>query len=262
MDTTIDGRRVHFRVDGPQDAPWVTLAHALTQHAGLLDEVAAGLAGRFRVLRYDMRGHGASEATPPPYTLATLADDALALWDHLEIERSHWVGLALGGMVGLHLAARDPLRLRSLVACSCRADADAAYASVFEDRIRITREGGMMAIVDRTLARSFRTAFIAQRPDIVARYRSAILATSTDGHIGCCEAVRGLSEGHALPQLRVPTLFVTGEHDVAAPPRVVRALHLAAPGSTFAEIPNAGHALAGEQPHAFVAAVESFIAAH
>ena len=126
MKIAVNGFDMNYQVEGPDNAPWVTFANSLVTSLEMWDEQARALAGRYRVLRYDMRGHGGSDAPPAPYSMADLASDAVGLWEALGVERSHWVGLSLGGMVGIHLGARQPKRFRSLVAADCRADANEA----------------------------------------------------------------------------------------------------------------------------------------
>lgn len=262
MKIAVNGFDMNYQVEGPGDAPWVTFANSLVTSLEMWDEQARALAGRYRVLRYDMRGHGRSEAPPAPYSIADLASDATGLWEALGIERSHWVGLSLGGMVGIHLAARQPTRFRSLVAADCRADANEAYQGVFVERIRVTREHGMEGMVAPTLARFFTAAFAAAEPATIEKFSTMIGMTSPTGHIGCCEAIRGLSEGPNLPKLTVPTLFLGGEHDIGAPPDIMRMMQAAAPGSRYVMLEGAGHISNVEKPDRFLAAIEPLLAAN
>jgi 3-oxoadipate enol-lactonase len=214
------------------------------------------------VLRYDMRGHGRSDAPRPPYSIAALASDALGLWGALGVDRSHWVGLSLGGMIGVHLAARHPKRFRSLVGADFRPDANEAYQGVFAERIRVTREQGMAGMVEPTMARFFSPAFAAANPAAVERFSRMIRETSPDGHIGCCEALRGLAEGPSLPKITVPALFIGGELDIGGPPDLMRAMAAAVPGARYVMIEGAGHISNIEQPGRFLAEIEPFLAAH
>ena len=140
MKIITNGFETNFVVEGPHGAPWITFANSLVTSLEMWDAQAQMLSGRYRILRYDMRGHGRSGVPSPPYGIADLASDAVALWDALGIDLSHWVGLSLGGMVGIHVAALHPARMRTLVASDCRADANEAYANVFVQRIKTTRE--------------------------------------------------------------------------------------------------------------------------
>lgn len=252
----------NFVVEGPHGAPWITFANSLVTSLEMWDAQAQMLSGRYRILRYDMRGHGRSGVPSPPYRIADLASDAVALWDALGIDLSHWVGLSLGGMVGIHVAALHPARMLTLVASDCRADANEAYANVFVQRIKTTREQGMAGMVEPTLQRFFTPSFAASNTSTIEQFRAMIRGTPADGHIGCCEAIRELAEGENLSKLKVPTMFIGGEHDIGAPPEIMRAMHAATPGSKYVMLEGAGHISNVEKPGAFLAAIESFISAH
>lgn len=262
MNVITNGFETNCVVEGPPGASWITFANSLVTSLEMWDAQAQMLSDRYRILRYDMRGHGRSGAPPPPYSIADLASDAVALWDALGVDRSHWVGLSLGGMVGIHVAALYPARMRSLVASDCRADTNEAYADVFVQRIKTTREQGMAGMVEPTLQRFFTPGFAASNPSTIEQFRAMIRDTPADGHIGCCEAIRKLAEGANLPTLRVPTMFIGGEHDIGAPPEIMRAMHAATPGSKYVMLEGAGHISNVEKPGAFLAAIEPFLANH
>lgn len=262
MKVAVNGFDMNYQIEGRTGAPWLTFANSLATSLEMWDAQAAALKDRYRILRFDMRGHGASGTPTPPYTMAQLAGDVLALWHALEIDRSHFVGLSLGGMIGIHLAARRPEKFRCLIASDCRADADEAYQAVFVERIRVTREKGMAGMVEPTLARFFTPAFAAGNPAVIERFRQMIRSTSPDGHVGCCEALRGLAEGANLARIRVPTLFVGGEHDIGAPPQIMQAMAAATPGARYVMLAGAGHIANVEAPDRYLAAIEPFLAAH
>jgi 3-oxoadipate enol-lactonase len=186
----------------------------------------------------------------------------LGLWGALGVDRSHYIGLSLGGMIGIHLAARRPDRFRSLIACDCRAEANEAYQGLFAERIRVTRVQGMAGMIEPSLGRFFTAGFVAANGSAVTKMRGMIAATSADGHIGCCEALRGLAEGASLPKIMVPTLFVGGEHDLGGPPETMRAMATATPGARYVMIEAVGHISNIEAPDRFLAAIEPFLAAH
>jgi 3-oxoadipate enol-lactonase len=262
MKIAVNGFDMNYAVEGPAGAPWLTFANSLVTSLEMWDEQAGALRDRYRVLRFDMRGHGRSAAPRPPYTVSELANDVLGLWGALGVDRSHYVGLSLGGMIGIHLAARRPDKFRSLVACDCRADANEAYQGLFAERIRVTREQGIAGMVEPSLARFFTAGFVAAGSPAVANMRKMIASTSADGHIGCCEALRGLAEGASLPKITVPALFVGGEHDLGGPPDLMRAMAAATPGAKYIMIEGAGHISNIEAPDRFLAAIEPFLAAH
>jgi 3-oxoadipate enol-lactonase len=262
MKASTNGFNANFIVEGPPNAPWVTFSNSLVTSPEMWDAQARALAGNYRVLRYDTRGHGGSDAPPSPYTIPGLADDALAWWDKLGIESSHWVGLSLGGMIGINLAHRHPRRVRLLIASDCRADANVAYAGVFVECIRVTREQGMAAIVEPTIARFFTPPFAAAHPLVIETFRAMIRNTPAEGHVGCCEAIRHLSEGPNLATLAVPTLYIGGEHDIGAPPDMMRTMDEATPRSRHVVLKGAGHISNVEVPERFLAEIAPFLAAH
>lgn len=260
MKVAVNGFDMNYTLEGPAGAPWLTFANSLVTSLEMWDPQAGALKQRYRVLRFDMRGHGRSGTPEPPYTIAQLAGDVLALWHAVGVDRSHFVGLSLGGMIGIHLAARQSEKLRCLVATDCRADANEAYQGVFVERIRITREQGMDAMVEPSLARFFTPAFVAANPAVINQFRAMIRATTADGHIGCCEALRGLAEGANLLKIKVPALYIGGEHDIGAPPDMMRAMAQATPGARYIMLEGAGHISNVEAPDRFLAAIEPFLA--
>ncbi len=262
MKIAVNGFDMNFKIEGTAGAPWLTFANSLVTSLDMWDEQARALKDGYRILRYDMRGHGKTDAPRAPYTIAELAADLLGLWGALGIDRSHLVGLSLGGMIGIHLAARYPAKFRSLVASDCRADANEAYQNVFVERIKTTREKGMAGMVEPTMARFFTKEFIASNPKAVAQMSEMIRSTSAEGHIGCCEALRGLAEGGSLPKITVPALYVGGEHDLGGPPDLMRAMAAATPGGRYIMIEGAGHISNIEAPGRYLAAIEPHLATH
>lgn len=262
MKLAVNGFDTNFKIEGVAGAPWLTFANSLVTSLEMWDEQARALKDRYRILRYDMRGHGRTDAPRAPYTISGLAADLLGLWGALGVDRSHLIGLSLGGMIGIHLAARHPKKFRSLVASDCRADANEAYQNVFVERIKTTREKGMAGMVEPTLARFFTKEFIAANPKAVAQMSEMIRGTSAEGHIGCCEALRGLAEGASLPKISVPALYVGGEHDLGGPPDLMRAMAAATPGGRYIMIDGAGHISNIEAPDRYLAAIEPHLAAH
>ena len=253
------GTTFYYRVDGPRDGSWVTLAHGLATDLTMWDELTSALTGKYRVLRYDARGHGRSAATAGDYSWDMLVGDVQAILDHLGIERTHFVGLSMGGMVGLGLALDQPERLKSLIACDARAEATAEYNEGWIERIGIVRSGGMPALVERTLKRWFTPAFLAKPSPALDKMRAMMSATSRQGYCGCAAALQTLNYQPRLGEIRLPTLYLVGTQDLGAPPPVVRAMHAATPGSRYVEVPAAGHISAVERPASFNIAVRSFI---
>ena len=190
MKIAANGINLKYRVDGPRDAPWLTLSNSLATNLSLWDAQVAELASTYRVLRYDTRGHGGSDAPDGPYTLAMLRDDVLGLLDALGIETTHFVGISLGGMTALELALALPDRVDRIAVCDSRADAPPAFANSWDERLAIAAEKGMEGLVEATLARWFSEGFLAQDPPALTAVGDMIRGTSLAGYIGCIHALQ------------------------------------------------------------------------
>lgn len=255
----INGCEINYSVEGKKDAPWITFSHALCNNLTLWDEQVKLLEGSYRILRYDHRGHGKSEATPGPYTFPMLITDAIALWDHLGIERSHWCGLSIGGMMGYGMAQSQGSRLLSLVACDSRPDAPPDYQAYFQYRIDTARAKGMEGLVEPTIERWFTPATRAKNPPVLDKVRNMIRSTTPVGHAGCCEALKTLAFGARLGEIRTPTLIIGGALDKGAPPEVLADAAKAIPGAQHVIVPDAGHISNMENVPAFNAALAAFL---
>jgi 3-oxoadipate enol-lactonase / 4-carboxymuconolactone decarboxylase len=253
---TINDARCYYRLDGLDGRPVLMLSHSLGQDHSMWDPQAADLAPHFRVLRYDIRGHGASDATPGDYRIEQLGTDALALADALGIERFAFCGLSLGGMIGQWLSANAPGRLTAAVLAntSARADADG-----MEKRRQAVLSGGMNAVVDLVMGRFFSPRLLASSSPLVAASRRTLLATDPVGYAGCCAAIRDMNQTGTLAKIDVPTLIICGNLDVSLPwsghgdvlergIRGARVVHL--PAAHLANI---------ETPRAFTAALLDFL---
>jgi 3-oxoadipate enol-lactonase len=230
---------VQHRLDGPEDAPVVVLSNSLGTTHRMWDEQLPALAERFRVLRYDTRGHGDSAAPPGPYSIEGLAGDALALLDELGIERVSWCGVSLGGMTGLWLAANAPERIERLVPCCT-----AAYlppADAWTDRAATVRAEGMAAVADAVLERWFTPDLADREPDTVERFRTELLQTPPEGYAGCCEAIAGHDVRGLLASISAPTLVIAGEEDPATPPALGEEIAGGVPGARFEVVPHGRH---------------------
>lgn len=235
------GFRLAASVHGAKGAPWLVLSNSLGATRAMWADQVALFSKTHRVLTYDTRGHGASDAPPGPYSFHDLVDDVLALMDHAEARTASFVGLSLGGMTGLGLGLDHPSRLEKLVCCDARADAPPAFVTGWDDRLAAIENGGLAAILQGTMERWFVERWRAAHPDRLARFEADFLATSLTGYHGCVAALKSLDFLPRLPEMSVPTLFVVGEKDMGAPPAVMRAMADATPGARFAEIPDAAH---------------------
>lgn len=249
---------LNYALSGAVDAPMITLAHGLATDLTMWDAVAPHLERQYRVLRYDARGHGKSPAQSDSYTLGELGQDVIDLLDALDIGTTHFVGLSMGGMVGMGLGLDHAERIDSLVVCDARGDAPEAYRKSWTDRIEKVMAGGVGALAAPTVDRWF-TAGFKQNEAAVERMRAMVAATSADGYIGCARALRELDYARRLPGMTVPTLFLVGAEDAGAPPETMRQLHAATPGSQFVEIEDAGHISAVEQPDRVAGEILRFV---
>jgi 3-oxoadipate enol-lactonase len=220
----------------------------------------AGLAPRYRVLRYDTRGHGGTDAPEGAYSLEELAEDARALLQALGIARTHFIGLSMGGMIGQILALTSPLLLQSLVLCDTTSRVPAEAKPMWDERIRVARTQGMEPHVEPTIGRWFTAPFREQRFDVVDPVRAMIRATNPLGYIGCGHAIAALNLTDQLGAIALPTLIIVGEDDPGTPVSASRTIHEQIKGSELVILKSASHLSNVEQPEAFNQAVLSFLA--
>ncbi|HLH92233.1 MAG TPA: alpha/beta fold hydrolase [Xanthobacteraceae bacterium] len=253
-----NGSTFNCRIDGERGS-WVLLSHGLATDLTIWDELAAALRDRYRVLRYDARGHGGSAAPAGDYTLDQLVADAAGILDALKVPQAHFVGLSMGGMVGLGLMLDHSQRLKSAVIADSRHTTTPEFTKAWLDRAEAVRQGGIEAIVGSTVAR-WSSAGLAQRdPDVVARMERMVRNTSPNGYCGCAAALARLNYGHRLGEITTPTLVLCGSEDHGAPPENTRQMHAMIKGSRFLEIPQAGHIANIEKPAIFNAAVAKLL---
>lgn len=252
--------RLHACLQGPPDAPVVTLLHTLATHSALFDDDAARLASRWRVLRLDMRGHGQSQPGPTGhgYSLPMLAADVLTAWEQLGIACSHLIGLSIGGMIALEVALAAPSRVTSIVAADCRADAPPPFLALWPARRALLVDGGLDAVADITLPTWLTPAAPPQAMD---KARAMILATSPAGYVAATHALEAVAIAPRLPRLRPPALFLAGSNDGLFP-AAARAMAEAVPSSRFTILQGPAHLPNLEAPDAFHAAVQPFLAQH
>lgn len=250
----------HYDLTGNRDAPVLVFANSLGTDMHLWDAQIPTFAARFRVVRYDMRGHGLTE--PPAgvdaYTIDELAGDVLALADALEIERFHYCGLSIGGMVGQRLGARAPDRVRSLALCNTAMTV--AVPQNYRDRADAVRKNGLAAIGDAVLERWFTPKFLAANPDIARGMRTMLTHNSVAGYVGCCLALAAMDLTADARRIACPTLVVAGAQDQATPPAAARAIVAAAKNIKLVDIPDCAHLSAVERPAELTAVLSEFFA--
>jgi 3-oxoadipate enol-lactonase len=248
---------VLYEIEG--EGPWVVLSHSLACDRTMWDEQFETLAKAYRVVRYDTRGHGGSSAPQGPYTLELLAEDLRGLLDALHIERPHFVGLSMGGMIGQTFAVKYPSALRTLTLCDTTSMYPPGAATAWEERIRAARSRGMPTLVESTLARWFTEGFRKSRPDVMTRFSALISATPVDGYIGCSQALVKINLTTQLKLLDLPALIVVGEHDPGTPVAMAKAIHEHLPNSRLAVIPGAAHISNVEQAEEFTRLLVDFL---
>jgi 3-oxoadipate enol-lactonase len=258
-DATVNGTRLHYRLDGPADAPVVALVNSLATDLTLWDAQIPALAERYRVLRYDTRGHGRSAAPVGPYTIGMLVEDLLGLLAVVRAERVYVVGVSLGGLTALATALRRAPDVVGIVACDCRADMPPEFAAGIDARNKLVREQGMQSIVATMVERWFTPATLAAKPAYLDPIRRMIGETSVEGFTGCAAAIRNSGLRPRVAAIRVPSLFIVGTEDAALPVEMMQAMQMEVPGSRFATIADAGHLPNVERPEAFNAALLEFL---
>ncbi len=252
------GGRLHYRIDGEAGAPWLTLCNSLGTNLEMWEPQMPALREHFRVLRYDTRGHGASDLPTGPCSIADLAQDAIDLLDALGIAQTHFCGLSLGGMTGMRLATDHPQRISRLVLSNT--STLMAPAAAWDARIQLVNEKGMGAVTDAVISRWFTPEFQTRAPTSVATVRRMLMDTSADGYSACCAAVRDMDQRDSIKTIVAPTLVIAGSHDPATPPEHGRAIAGSIAGAQYVEI-DAAHLSNWEQPDAFTRHVLDFLRA-
>lgn len=246
----------HYRADGAAVKPTLLFANSLGSDLRIWDEVAARLAGRFRLIRYDLRGHGLSEAPAPPYSAADLAGDAVAILDRLNIHQAIICGVSVGGLIAQAVALNFPKRVRGLVLCDT--GAKIATSEAWQQRIDKVRVDGIDSLVQMTMERWFSAGFRARCPAEVRGYSLMLRQTSADGYIGTCAALRDTDFRSAITEVRQPTLVLCGAEDIATPPELGRELAGLMPEAQFSLIDKAAHLPGIERPGAVAGRMTQF----
>jgi 3-oxoadipate enol-lactonase len=252
-----NGIVLHYEVSGPADRPPLVFSNSLGTDLRIWDAVAARLADRYRIVRYDKRGHGLSEAPPPPYALTDHVADLAGLMDHLGIARAAVVGLSVGGMIAQGLAALHPERVAALVL------SDTAHKigtrQGWDDRIDTVTRKGLAAIVDRVMPLWFTPAFRNPGNPDYAGHVSMFLRSPIDGYVGTCASVRDADLTESTRALIVPALCIVGDQDGSTPPELVRSMANLIRNAEFRIIPDAGHIPCVEQPDAVASLIGGFL---
>jgi 3-oxoadipate enol-lactonase len=246
-----NGIQMNYELSGRENDPVVMLSHSLGSSLAMWNPQMKALEPHFQVLRYDIRGHGKSEAPPGAYTLELLGEDAVALLDVLEIERVHWIGLSMGGMIGQSVALNYPKRLQSLALCDTSAAIAPEAQPIWQERIDAVHEEGVESQLEPTMERWFTPTILNLNPYMLGVIRKEFLATPAQGYLGCIYAIRKLNYLDRLPTINIPTLIMVGEDDPGTPVSASEAIHQRIPNSKLVIIKSARHLSNVEQPEFF-----------
>lgn len=261
MKIEANGVTLNYRLDGPEDAPWLMLSNSLATNLSMWDGQVAEWAQHYRVLRYDQRGHGESEATAGNYDFDMLADDAAALMTALGIAQCHFLGLSMGGMTGMGLGLNHADRVKSLTICNSRADVTPDFREIFDVRVALALKEGMEPLVKPTVERWFTEELRARAPAFLDDVREMVRTTPALGYAGCARAVQNLDYMSRLPAIDKPVLFIAGREDMATPAAGMRDMQAAIADSQYVELSPASHLSNLEQPEAFTMAASKFLVA-
>jgi 3-oxoadipate enol-lactonase len=262
MHVQVNDIRVHYRVDGEAGAPWLTLVTGIANDLSMWNAQLPALGG-FRVLRYDLRGQGGTQATAGPYSIDSLVDDLVELWDALGVGGSHLAGLGLGGAIVQAAAIEHPDRVASLVPCCCRARMVPEFATLWHGLVETVKTKGFETIVEPTAQRWFSDEFKAANPGVLDDVRKMIRGTSEAGYLGCVGAFLGLDVEDRLGAIRAPTLYVSGAEDrLGGPPALMAGLAAKVPGARHESVPGAAHIANIQNPGGFNRVLAGFLKEH
>jgi 3-oxoadipate enol-lactonase len=251
-----NGCAIDAELVGPAEAPVLMLSNSLGTTREMWDPQMSAFTEKYRVLRYDRRGHGRSAAPKGPYSMEMLGRDALAVLDGLGVKKAHWLGLSMGGMEGMWLGANAADRFDKIILSNCTAHY--ADRKPWDDRIKLVREKGLAAIVPGNMERWFTKEFRERAPDTIQRMTAAFLTTPLEGYVGCCEAVASMDHRALLQKIKAPTLVIAGRFDPATTVEAGEYLKSNIPGAKLA-IVDAAHIANVEAPEAYTKTVLDFL---
>jgi 3-oxoadipate enol-lactonase/4-carboxymuconolactone decarboxylase len=250
-----DGARIYWRIDGRPESPPLMVVGSLGSDHAMWNPVIGALTRFFRVVRIDKRGHGASDVPDGDYKMEQLARDVLAVADKLGLQRFRYLGLSIGGMIGMQLAGTAGERIERMVLSNTSARVD---PGMWAERIAAIRSGGMAAIADAVIGRFFTPAYAARNTEHYATVRQTLLSIEPTGYIGCCTAIRDMRLQPLLPGIQTPTLVVSGSFDPSTPPEQGRWIAQTIPNAHYLELPTA-HFSPSEEPGRYADAVVRFL---
>jgi 3-oxoadipate enol-lactonase len=248
---------LNYEIGGREDAPAIAFTGSLGTDLTMWRTQSDRLGDRFRTLRYDIRGHGASSVPGGPYSIADLGSDLVALLDRLGIKRASLCGLSIGGMISMWVAAHHPERVERLVVCCTSALLGPPEG--WHQRAATVRADGVEAVADAVLERWFTPGFAAEHPQVIEDMRARLVATPPEGYASCCEAIAAMDLTGDLPAISAPTLVLSAEQDLATPPDHGRRIAELIPGARFQTVSPAAHIAAVERPDLTTAMILRFL---
>src|SRR5262245_57605533 len=259
MNITVNGINVHYALEGPASGPVITMSNSLASNLSMWEAQMPVLTSRYRVLRYDTRGHGGTDATAGPYSLDELSEDVRALLQALGITRTHFIGLSMGGMIGQIMALKYPELLQSVVLCDTMSRVPTEAKPMWDERVHTAETRGMEPLVEPTVARWFTEPFRQKGAPVIDQVRSMIRTTPPQGYAGCCQSIAALNLTDQLKRISLPTLIIVGEDDPGTPVAASRVIHEQIQGSELVILKSAAHLSNLEQPEAFNQALTAFL---
>lgn len=256
----VNGTIVNTRVDGVAGAPWLVFCNPLSADLSLWDRQAAAFSDRYRILRYDQRGHGASDV-PPDHktTFDELSSDLVGLLDHYQIDKAVLAGVSMGATTVMRFAARFPYRCRAVIACDGQWHTAPDSEGSFRERMETAKTHGMAALAEPTARRWFLPDFYEKNPELMRRIQAMVAATPVGGYLACVEALLNFDLRSDFPSIRVPSvLYLVGQKDGNLP-EVMMEMAQATLNSRYEVVYNCGHLPMIEQPEAFYAVVDGFL---
>ena len=259
MQITVNGISVNYTLEGPTSGPVIAMSNSLASNLSMWEPQMPVLTSHYRVLRYDTRGHGGTDAPSGPYSLDELTEDVRDLLQALGITRTHFVGLSMGGMIGQILAIKYPQMLQSVVLCDTMSRVPTEAKPMWDDRVHTAETQGMEPLVEPTLARWFTEPFRQKGSPILDQVRTMIRTTPPRGYAGCCHAIAALNLTDHLKAITLPTLIIVGEDDPGTPVAASRVIHEQIKGSELVILKSAAHLSNLEQAEAFNQALAAFL---
>lgn len=251
--------RINIECSGNKNGPVLMMAHSLGCNLHMWDAQMPALEPDYRIVRLDMRGHGLSDVPSGPYTLDELADDVIAVMDDQQIDKAHWIGLSVGGMIGQSLLLRYPQRFISAALCDTASSQPEAAGPIWDARIKAVETNGLGSIVDDTMQRWFTPTGMGSNNPAIHAVKTQLANTSDEGYIASCHAIMKLNYIDQLSNINVPVALIVGAEDLATPVSSSEAMQIRLPNSQLTVLENASHIANVEQVEAFNGALLTFL---